>query len=153
LLIGERAPRDAMSDRTQHYVTTLWTLVDEVLNSILFLLVGLEVAVLPFSSSALWLAACAIPIVLLARLVAVSPPVLLPVWRRKLSVGNVPFLTWAGVRGGISIALALSLPDNTARSPILAATYFVVLFSILVQAGTLPAFARWKFPNSSPGRE
>jgi monovalent cation:H+ antiporter, CPA1 family len=137
LLIGERAPRYAMSDNTQKYVSALWTLIDEVLNSVLFLLIGLEVLVLRFQVSGLALAACAVPIVLLARLVAVSAPVLLFHWGGNLSLTNVPFLTWAGVRGGISVALALSMPESDAKPAILAATYAVVLFTIIVQGSTL----------------
>jgi CPA1 family monovalent cation:H+ antiporter len=142
LLLGERAPRDAMSERTQGYVTALWTLIDEVLNSVLFLLIGLEIVLLRFASGVVWLALCAIPIVLVARLVAVSTPLLWPFWGNKLSVRNVPLLAWSGVRGGISVALALSLPDAPARTAILTATYAVVLFSILVQGSTLPALVR-----------
>jgi monovalent cation:H+ antiporter, CPA1 family len=153
LLMGERAPRDAMSERTQRYVTALWTMIDEVLNSVLFLLIGLEVVVLPFAAGSLWLAPCAIPIVLIARLIAVSPPLLLPGWRKKLSVRNVPFLTWAGVRGGISIALALSLPESNARSTILAATYAAVLFSIVVQGSTLARVARWTLAKDARSQE
>ena len=142
LLIGERAPRYAMSDTTRRYVSALWTLVDEVLNSVLFLLIGLEVLVLRFQVSGLALAACAVPIVLVARLVAVSTPVLLFRWGGNLSLGNVPFLTWAGVRGGISVALALSMPESEAKPAILAATYAVVLFTIIVQGSTLGLVAR-----------
>ncbi|RZK95259.1 MAG: sodium:proton antiporter, partial [Methylobacterium sp.] len=104
LLVGDRAPRDAMSEKTQGYVSALWTLIDEVLNSVLFLLIGLEVLVLRFELGGLALAACAVPIVLVARLVAVSTPLLLFRWGGNLSPRNVPFLTWAGVRGGISVA-------------------------------------------------
>ena len=142
LLIGDRAPRDAMSDKTQNYVTTLWTLVDEVLNSVLFLLIGLEVLVLRFDSSMIWVALAAIPVVLAARLAAVSAPLLLFPWSQRLSVQNVPFLTWAGVRGGISVALALSLPESPGKDIILSATYMVVLFSIIVQGSTLGMVAR-----------
>ncbi len=142
LLIGERAPRHAMSDNTQKYVSALWTLIDEVLNSVLFLLIGLEVLVLRFQVSGLTLAAYAVPIVLLARLVAVTAPVLLFRWGGNLCLGNVPFLTWAGVRGGISVALALSIPDSDAKPAILAATYAVVLFTIIVQGSTLGVVAR-----------
>jgi CPA1 family monovalent cation:H+ antiporter len=142
LLIGERAPRYAMSDRTRTYVSALWTLIDEVLNSVLFLLIGLEVLVLSFEPSALGLAAAAVPIVLFARVVSVSTPLLLFRWK-KLSARNVPFLTWAGLRGGISVALALALPDNPAKPAILAATYAVVLFTIVVQGSTLGIVARW----------
>ena len=152
LLIGDRAPRDAMSERTQRYVSALWTLIDEVLNSVLFLLIGLEVLVLRLQAGELILALAAIPIVLLSQLVAVSVPLLLFRWRIRLSVRNVPFLTWAGVRGGISVALALALPDDPSRSAILAATYAVVLFSIVVQGSTLGVVARATLPRQIPGR-
>lgn len=137
LLIGDRGPRYAMSDRTQSYLFGLWTLIDEVLNSLLFLLIGLEVLVLSFNESSWVLALAAIPIVLAGRLVAITVPLFLFSWSTTMSLRNVPFLTWAGVRGGISVALALSIPDNPARSSILAATYGVVLFSIVVQGLTL----------------
>lgn len=142
LLIGDRGPRYAMSERTQTYVFALWTLIDEILNSVLFLLIGLEVLVLRFEPSSLVLATAAIPIALLARLLAVAVPPLVFAGSNLMSVHNVPFLTWAGVRGGISIALALSVPDSTAKSDILAATYSVVLFSIIVQGSTLGVVAK-----------
>ncbi len=142
LVIADRAPRDAMSDKTQMYVSALWTLIDEVLNAVLFLLIGLEVAVLPVQPASLVLAAAAVPIVLVARLIAVSVPLALFRWGAELSLRNVPFLTWAGVRGGISVALALSLPETPAKSAILAATYAVVLFTIIVQGSTLASVAR-----------
>ena len=142
LLIGNKAPHDAMSERTQGYVSALWTLIDEVLNSLLFLLIGLEVLVLHFEVSALALAVTGVPIVLAARFIAVSLPLLLFRWSSALSARNVPFLTWAGVRGGISVALALSLPSDPAKPAILAATYVVVLFTIIVQGSTLSGVAR-----------
>lgn len=143
LLIGERAPRYAMSERTRTYVSALWTLIDEVLNSVLFLLIGLEVLVLRFEPSALGLALAAVPIVLVARVISVSTPLIAFRWSDKLSARNVPFLTWAGLRGGISVALALALPDDPSKSAILAATYAVVLFTIVVQGSTLGIVARW----------
>ena len=115
LLVGHRAPQDAMTDTTQRYVTTLWTLIDEILNSVLFLLIGLEVLVLSFAPGTLVIALAAVPIVLVARLMAVAAPLLAFPWSQRLSVRNVPFLTWAGVRGGISVALALALPDDAAK--------------------------------------
>ena len=142
LLIGDRGPRYAMSERTQNYVFSLWTLIDEILNSVLFLLIGLEVLVLRFKPWVLVAAAAAIPIVLAARLFAVALPPLVFAWSKLMSVHNVPFMTWAGVRGGISVALALSIPENEAKPAILAATYAVVLFSIIVQGSTLGLVAR-----------
>ncbi|MGY4466855.1 NhaP-type Na+/H+ or K+/H+ antiporter [Bradyrhizobium sp. LB9.1b] len=142
LLIGDRGPRYAMSERTQRYVFALWALIDEILNSVLFLLIGLETLILRFDARMLLLAAAAVPIVLVARFVSVGVQPLLFAWTRMLSWANAPFLTWAGVRGGISVALALSLPDNPTKTPILAATYAVVLFSIIVQGSTLGMVAR-----------
>ena len=153
LLIGDRGPRDAMSDRTQTYLFALWTLIDEILNSVLFLLIGLEVLVLRFERSSLVLAAIAIPIVLVARLIAVGAPALVFFKSSLMSVHNVPFLTWAGVRGGISVALALAVPDSPAKPALLAATYAVVLFSIIVQGSTLGAVARRTVrPDAAAGR-
>lgn len=141
LLVGYRAPRHAMSERTQNYVTALWTLVDEVLNAVLFLLIGLEVLIVNFKPHTIPLAFLAIPIVLGARFLAVGAPLALD-WGRRLSARNVPFLTWAGVHGGISVALALAIPENDYKSLILAATYAVVLFSIIFQGATLGRVAR-----------
>ena len=98
--------------------------------------------VLRFEPLALALAGAAIPIVLLGRLLAVAGPVIVFAWSKLMSIRNVPFLTWAGVRGGISVALALSVPDSPAKPAILAATYAVVLFSIIVQGSTLGIVAR-----------
>jgi CPA1 family monovalent cation:H+ antiporter len=142
ILIGNRGPRDAMSDRTQAYVFGFWGLVDEILNSVLFLLIGLEVLVVGFDLSFAALALFAIPLALLGRLLAVAAPVAL--LRRRLAFvrGTVPVLTWGGLRGGISIALALSLPEVAAKPALLAATYAVVVFTILVQGLTLRAVVR-----------
>lgn len=142
LLIGYRGPRDAMSDRTQTYVFGLWTLIDEVLNSLLFLLIGLEVLIVRFDPAALNVAATAIPIVIVARFLAVGAPVLVPGINRLMSGFNIVFLTWAGIRGGISIALSLAIPDGPAKPIILSATYAVVLFSVIVQGSTLGHVAR-----------
>ena len=142
LLVGHRAPKDAMTDTTKRYVTTLWTLIDEILNSVLFLLIGLEVLVLSFAPGTLVIALAAVPIVLVARLLAVATPIVVFPWSQRLSMRNVPFLTWAGVRGGISVALALALPDVPVKPVILAATYAVVLFTLIVQGSTVGFVAK-----------
>ena len=137
LLIGNRGPRDALSDLTQRYLFGFWTLVDEILNAILFLLIGLEVLVLRPDALFAWLPASAILLVLLARFAAVA----LPVWmlsRWTVFVpGTIPVLTWGGLRGGISVALALSIPEVDEKPTILAATYYVVLFTLIVQGLSL----------------
>ncbi len=139
LLIGNRGPHDALSDETQRYLFGFWTLIDEILNSVLFLLIGLEVLVLRLDPSFGWLAASAVPLVLLARLFAVSIPVLALSPIHAFVNGTIPVLTWGGLRGGISIALALSLPEVAEKSVILSATYAVVLFTIVVQGLSLRA--------------
>lgn len=150
LLIGDRGPRYALSDRSKTYMFGLWTLIDEVLNSVLFLLIGLEVLVLRFQWPALVLALLTIPIVLLGRICGVVAPLVMLAWSRTVSHRDVPFLIWAGVRGGISVALALAVPDSPAKSAILAATYAAVLFSIVIQGSTLGIVARRTVRSTAP---
>jgi CPA1 family monovalent cation:H+ antiporter len=139
LLVGSRGPRDALSEETQRYLFGFWTLIDEMLNSVLFLLIGLEVLVLRFEPAFGWLMMLAVPLVLVARLAAVSGPVLLLGLFRKFGRGTIPVLTWGGLRGGISVALALSLPEVEEKSALLAATYAVVVFTLIVQGLSLRA--------------
>lgn len=142
LLIGERGPADAMSETTQGYLFSFWALIDEILNIVLFLLIGLEVLVLRPDSALMPLALLAIPTVLLARLISVAAPVAaLSVWMSFLK-GTIPILTWGGVRGGISIALVLAIPEFPQKPMILAATYAVVIFSIVIQGLTLAPLVR-----------
>ncbi len=137
LLIGNHGARFAMSDSTRQHLFQFWTLIDEILNSILFLLIGLEVLLIGREFEQTWLAVAAIPIVLAARLLAVSVPIGLLSIRKQFTDGTIRMLTWGGLRGGISVALALSLPDTPYKDAILTATYVVVVFSILVQGLTM----------------
>ncbi len=137
LFIGNHGARFAMSEKTRQHVFQFWELTDEILNSVLFLLIGLEVLVVTFSPEHAGLAFLAIPIVLIARLVAVAIPIGLLRLRSSFEEGAVRILTWAGLRGGISVALALSLPANEYKPAILTMTYAVVVFSILVQGLTV----------------
>ncbi len=137
LLIGNRGASHAMSDETQRYLFGFWTLIDEILNSVLFLLIGLEVLVLRYDQSFVWLALASIPLVLLGRLLAVAVPVLALSYRKDFVRGTVPVLVWGGLRGGISVALALSIPEVAEKSTLLAATYTVVVFTIVVQGLSL----------------
>ena len=142
VLIGNRGRAYAMSDITQQYMFGFWTLIDDILNAVLFLLIGLEVLVLHFDPTFVWVALIAIPLVMLARFVAVSAPVILLRRWQSFAAGTIPVLTWGAVRGGISVALALSLPETPARALILDATYGVVLFSVVVQGLSLAAVVR-----------
>jgi CPA1 family monovalent cation:H+ antiporter len=137
VLTGNRSAEHAMSDITQRYVFGFWTLTDDILNAILFLLIGLEVLVLEFDPGLLVIALISIPLALLARFLSVGGPILLLARWQNFVPGTVAVLTWGAVRGGISIALALSLPSGPARSLILAATYAVVLFTVIVQGLSL----------------
>lgn len=137
LLLGNRGARIGMSEKTQSHLFGFWELVDEILNSVLFLLIGLEVLVLSIDPSAGWIALAAIPLVLAARLISVSVPILGLSFVQSFTKGAIPVLTWGGLRGGISVALALSLPDIEFKPLILTATYTVVLFSVIVQGLTV----------------
>jgi CPA1 family monovalent cation:H+ antiporter len=142
LLIGNHGARFAMSERTRNHLLNFWTVLDEILNALLFVLIGLEVVLIPTETPYLVAALLAIPIALAARFASVGLPVLALGTFREFSRGAVRVLTWGGLRGGISVALALSLPESEAKGPILAATYAVVVFSIVVQGLTIGPLAR-----------
>ena len=137
LLIGNHGRLLAMSDRTRRHLDTFWELVDEVLNVVLFVLIGLEVLVLSWNHSYLIASAIMIPLLLLSRFVCVSLPIVVLRHFRKFSPNVIKILTWGGLRGGISVAMALSLPPGRHRDVILTITYAVVVFSIVVQGLTV----------------
>lgn len=136
LLIGNQGRLFAMSGRTREHLDVFWEVVDQILNVVLFVLIGLEVLIVPFSPRNVAAALGAIPLTLLARWLTVSCAFRL-LRPRRLPDNSVRVLTWGGLRGGISIALALSLPEDPSRSVLIAVTYAVVVFSLLVQGTTL----------------
>jgi CPA1 family monovalent cation:H+ antiporter len=146
LLIGNHGRSFAMSDKTREHLDNFWVLVDEVLNAVLFVLIGMEVLVLSYQQSYLWAGLIMIPLILLARLVAVWVPVSIMRRYREFSPMAVSILTWGGLRGGISVALALSLPAGEVRNILLTVTYIVVAFSIIVQGLTIGPLV--KFANN-----
>lgn len=143
LLIGNVGTRFAMSEKTREHTTSFWSLLDEILNSVLFLLIGFEVVVITLTGDVLIMGLVAIPLVLAARFVSVSLPVAaLRVVGQQFSNGAIRILTWGGLRGGISVALVLSLPPSPEREILLTVTYIVVLFSIIVQGLTMEPVLR-----------
>lgn len=137
LFIGNKGRMYAMSENTRKRLDNFWELIDEVLNAILFLLIGVEILILTLTKQFMLAGIFAIPIVLLARLICVGVPIEFLKKFRPFSPYTTMILTWGGLRGGISVALALSIPAVPAREPLLVITYFVVVFSILVQGLTL----------------
>jgi len=143
LFIGNHGAKFAMSKRTREHVHTFWSLIDEILNSILFLLIGFEIIVIGLRGDLLTAAALSVPIVLIARFIAVGIPMRAIGTAQELTEGAIPVLTWAGLRGGISVALALSLPEFPGREVVLTMTYGVVIVSIVVQGLTVERVVRY----------
>jgi len=142
LMIGEVLASRALSPSTRQQVDTFWRLIDHILNAILFLMIGFEIFAISFDEIALKVSAITIAIVLLARLIAVAVPVLF-VDRKSHAAGTViPIMTWGGLKGGVSVALVLSLPESEWKTLLLTATYMVVIFSIVVQGLTISPLAR-----------
>lgn len=149
LLIGNRGVAHAMSDETRDHVIKFCGLVDEVLNAVLFLLIGLEGIVLLGTVQFLVIGLAAIPLVMAARALSVGVP--LTLWPRSLPFATTfPVMVWGGLRGGISIALALSLPAGEPKNLLVTATYVVVLFSVLIQGSTVSqVIARASSPRTA----
>jgi CPA1 family monovalent cation:H+ antiporter len=142
IITGNKVKQDAMSETTRDYVGKFWELIDELLNAILFILVGFEMLEVQMDLTVFIAGVISIGIALLARYLGVAIPLLGLRWIKTFEKNVVPILTWGGLRGGISIALALSIPAEMHRDRIVAVTYIVVLFSILVQGLTIGKVAR-----------
>jgi len=137
LLIGNYGRQWAMSETTREHLDNFWELLDELLNAVLFVLIGLEVLVLSFKQPYLLAGLVAIPMVLAARWLSVVLQIRLFSFIREFTARTVTILTWGGLRGGVSVALALSLPPSSSRDALVTITYAVVVFSILVQGLTI----------------
>jgi Na+:H+ antiporter len=141
LLIGDVGAAHGMSEETRRYVDAFWKLIDEILNAVLFLLIGFEVFAIAFSGDVILTGLATIVIALLARFTAVAVPIGMLKPFRSFSQGVTPIMTWGGLKGGISVALALSLPEGEWKALILSCTYIVVIFSIIVQGLTVGRLA------------
>lgn len=150
IVIAKYGLPHGMSEASRTYTISFWTSIDEILNSVLFVLIGLEVIVVLEGLHHLSLALAAIPLVLLARLVSVSLPLAFKSIFKPFDKGTFPVLVWGGMRGGISIALAFSLPAGQTSETMQMMTYAVVLFSVIVQAGTLKPLIRRFYPVDNP---
>ncbi len=152
LAIGSRQGRSAMSKTTQMHVMTFWSLIDELLNTILFLLIGFEVVAIGFNGRDLAAAALAIPLALGARAISVFLPTIFLNLNRPNKKGALAVLTWGGLRGGISVALALSLPNFGARAQLLTVCYGIVVFNIIIQGLTMERVANrfYDIPSGGP---
>ena len=137
IMIGNKLNEEGMSAQTRDYLGKFWELIDEILNAVLFLLIGFEMLIIKISSTVLLIGLLAIGIVLLARWISVFIPVYLLRFKIKFEKNAIAILTWGGLRGGISVALALSLGKHMYRDEFVLITYIIVIFSILVQGLTI----------------
>ncbi len=150
LMVGNQGRALAMSETTREHLDLFWELIDEILNAVLFVLIGLEVLVLTFTRQYLLAGLLVIPLILLSRLLAIGLPMTLLRLVRSFTPGAVWLMTWGGLRGGISVALALSLEPGPDRDIIVAMTYVVVVFSIVVQGLTMEKLVKRLASRSLP---
>ena len=142
IITGNKSMKEGMSDLARDYIKKFWEMVDEVLNAILFLLIGLEMLIISMSRTLLVLGCISIFVVLLARFVSVAVPVTFLRYKKTFEKNAIPILTWGGLRGGISVAMALSLPRSPFNDLFVSITYMIVLFSIIVQGLTIGRVAK-----------
>ena len=142
IVTGNKSLEEGTSDVTTDYIDKFWEMLDEVLNAILFLLIGFEMLIIPSNQTLFWLGCVTIVIVLLVRFISVAMPISVLRFGKTFEPNVIPILTWGGLRGGISVALALSLPKSSYSEVIVSITYIVVLFSIIVQGLTIGKFAK-----------
>ncbi len=142
IIIGNMGRKLSTEKHTEfNFIKTFWELIDEIFNAILFLLIGFEVLLIPDLRNYWIVGSLSILVVLFARYISIKIPTFIIPFREKFSSGTIIILVWGGLRGGVSIALALSLATNFYRDVIIAATYMVVVFSIIVQGLTIGKLA------------
>lgn len=142
LITGNKSKREGMSDVTRDYLGKFWKMIDEILNAVLFLFIGLEMLIIKTNITVFLVGLMCILVVLLSRWISVLIPVFFLSFKVKFERNVVAILTWGGLRGGISVALALSLGPNMYRDQFVLITYIIVVFSILVQGLTIGNLAK-----------
>ena len=150
LIVGNHGRNLGMSEVTRERLDVFWELIDEVLNAVLFILIGLEIVVISITAPQVYLGVLAILAVLAGRVISVGVPSALMGLGKHYERGTIALLTWGGLRGGLSIAMALSLPLGAQKDIILPVTYIVVLFSILVQGLTFKPALKYLITPTSP---
>lgn len=142
IITGNKSRQHGMSVVTRDYLDKFWEMLDEFLNGILFLLIGFEMLVIHFNTTLFWFGCISVIIVLIARLISVAVPIFFLKFKKTFEKHALAILTWGGLRGGISVALALSLPKSPVNDILVSITYIIVLFSIIVQGLTIGRFAK-----------
>jgi CPA1 family monovalent cation:H+ antiporter len=142
LITGNYRQELAMSDTTQEYVHKFWELLDVILNALLFILIAFVIIVIDFKSEYIFLGFVSIFIVLLSRIIIVYLPIITFKKFLQLDIKDAKIITWGGLRGGLSLALVMSLPDSDTKNILLITTYFCVLFSIIIQGLTIEKMAK-----------
>ncbi len=137
LIIGNYGKKFAMSKTTQDYLNKFWELIDEIMNAILFLFIGFELLLIEDLMDQILLGIVTIFIVLLSRTLSIVIPARTILRKNTFSKGSLIVLVWGGIRGGVSIALVLSMPNSEWKDLLLEITYIVVLFSIVIQGLTV----------------
>lgn len=150
LVIGNPGRRYAMSAETRNTLDKFWELMDSILNAVLFVLLGLQMLALTVSGRLFLAGLATVPLVLVARWVSVGLPLLAIRRRFEFERGELTLMTWGGLRGGVAVALALSIPASPEREVIIAITYTVVVCSIAVQGLTIGRLAQRLFPRAAP---
>jgi CPA1 family monovalent cation:H+ antiporter len=142
LITGNKSMDVVANEVARDYIGKFWEMIDEVMNAILFLLIGFEMLIIPFNFTLLALGCITIVIVLFGRLISVSLPIRILKYKNSFAKNTIPILTWGALRGGISVALALAVPKYMYGDMFVSITYIVVLFSIIIQGLTIGKFAK-----------
>jgi CPA1 family monovalent cation:H+ antiporter len=150
LCMSSPSPQFGMSSDTRTALIGFWSLLDQLLNIVLFMLMGLQILSLAITPVELVPIVFAIPLAIIARAFSVAVPLVLTRERIRDKARGIAVLTWAGLRGGISIALALTLPASPWRTDLLVVAYAVVVFTIVVQGLTISRFLQFLFGDKQP---